>query len=75
LSAEQVLAANPSFIFLADSVCCGQNATTVAARPGWSVLTAVHNGNVVAIDDDIASRWGPRIVDLMRTVAGALSQS
>ena len=73
LSAEQVLSANPSFIFLADSVCCGQNATTVATRPGWSVLTAVHSGNVVAIDDDIASRWGPRIVDLMRTVASALA--
>ena len=75
LSAEQVLAADPSFIFLADSVCCGQNATTVAARPGWGSLMAVHNGNVVALNDDIASRWGPRIVDLMRTVAGALSHS
>lgn len=75
LSASQILAANPSFIFLADSVCCGQNAASVAARPGWGALMAVHNGNVVALDDGMASRWGPRIVDLMRTVAGALSHS
>ena len=73
LSAEQVLAADPTLIFLADSVCCGQNAATVATRPGWGSLTAVRKGNVVAINDDIASRWGPRIVDLMRTVAGAIS--
>lgn len=73
LSAERILSANPSFIFLADSVCCGQSAASVAARPGWNVLTAVHDGHVVALNDDIASRWGPRIVDLMRTVAGAIS--
>ncbi|HEY0804977.1 MAG TPA: ABC transporter substrate-binding protein [Pseudonocardiaceae bacterium] len=75
LSAERVLAANPSLIFLADSVCCGQNARSVAARPGWGVLAAVRNGNVVALNDDIASRWGPRIVDLMRTVAGAVTKA
>lgn len=73
LSAEQVLSANPSFVFLADSVCCGQNAASVAARPGWNALTAVRDGHVVTLNDDIASRWGPRIVDLMRTVAGAIS--
>jgi len=73
LSAEQVLSANPSFVFLADSVCCGQNAASVAARPGWNALSAVRDGHVVALNDDVASRWGPRIVDLMRTVAGAIS--
>jgi iron complex transport system substrate-binding protein len=75
LSAEQVLKSNPSLIFLADSGCCGQNATTVAARPGWSSLTAVRDGDVVALDDDIASRWGPRIVDLMRTVSTAVAKA
>jgi iron complex transport system substrate-binding protein len=75
LSAEQVLHADPNLIFLADSGCCGQNASTVAARPGWHTVAAVRGGDVVALDDDIASRWGPRIVDLMRTVAGAVTKA
>jgi iron complex transport system substrate-binding protein len=75
LSAEQVLAADPTLIFLADNQCCGQNAATVAARPGWSTLAAVRSGNVVALNDDIASRWGPRIVDLVRTVAAAVTKA
>ncbi|HKN96443.1 MAG TPA: ABC transporter substrate-binding protein [Pseudonocardiaceae bacterium] len=74
LSAERVLAANPQLVFLADSQCCGQNAATVAARPGWAALAAVHDGGVVALNDDIASRWGPRIVDLMRTVSAAITR-
>jgi iron complex transport system substrate-binding protein len=75
LSAEQVLATNPDLVFLADSACCGQNATTVAARPGWRALTAVRDSGVVALNDDIASRWGPRIVDLLRTAATAVSKA
>ncbi|HEX5114994.1 MAG TPA: ABC transporter substrate-binding protein [Pseudonocardiaceae bacterium] len=74
LSAERVLAADPDLVLLADSQCCGQNATTVAARPGWGSLAAVRDGGVVALNDDIASRWGPRIVDLMRTVSSAIGK-
>jgi iron complex transport system substrate-binding protein len=44
----------------------------VAARPGWHTLAAVRDGGVVALNDDIASRWGPRIVTLMKTVATAI---
>jgi iron complex transport system substrate-binding protein len=72
LSAEKVLAADPDLVFLADDQCCGQTATTVAARPGWHTLAAVRDGGVVALNDDIASRWGPRIVTLMKTVATAI---
>jgi cobalamin transport system substrate-binding protein len=74
LSAERVLEADPDLVFLADSQCCGQSATTVAARPGWRSLAAVRDGGVVALNDDIASRWGPRIVDLMRTVSSAIGK-
>ena len=72
LSAEFIIRANPQYIFLADTICCGQSAVTVSARPGWSTLRAVRNGDVVALNDDIASRWGPRIVNLLQTVADAL---
>ena len=72
LSAEYVLKANPGYVFLADTRCCKQSEATVAKRPGWSSLAAVREGRVVLLDDDIASRWGPRIVDLLKAVAGAL---
>jgi iron complex transport system substrate-binding protein len=72
LSAEFIIKSNPDYVFLADTICCGQSAKKVADRPGWSVLTAVKEGHVVGLNDDIASRWGPRIVDLLGTVANAL---
>lgn len=72
LSAEYLLEADPDFVFLADSVCCGQDAATVAERPGWDTLGAVRNGRVVALDDDVASRWGPRIVEFLETVVAAV---
>ncbi len=73
LSAEFILKANPDYVFLADSLCCKATAASVAARPGWSAITAVAQHHVVALNDDIASRWGPRIVDLLQTVADALA--
>jgi iron complex transport system substrate-binding protein len=72
LSAEFILRANPDFIVLADTLCCGQSVATVSARPGWSNLAAVKQGRIVALNDDIASRWGPRIVDLLAQVATEL---
>lgn len=69
LSAEYVVKADPDLIFLADTKCCGQSASTVAARDGWDQLTAVKTRGVVELDDDVASRWGPRVVDFLKTVA------
>jgi iron complex transport system substrate-binding protein len=74
LSAEFIIKSNPDYIFLADTICCGQNAKKVSQRPGWSTLGAVRDGHVVGLNDDIASRWGPRIVDLLRRVANSLTQ-
>jgi iron complex transport system substrate-binding protein len=73
LSAEYIVKADPDLIFLADTKCCHQSAKTVAARPGWGSIAAVENGNVVPLDDDIASRWGPRIVDFLSTAAAAVN--
>ena len=74
LSAEFIVSQDPNIIFLADVNCCGANAETVATRPGWSGLSAVVSGNIVAIDDDIASRWGPRLVEYVQAVADGVSQ-
>jgi iron complex transport system substrate-binding protein len=72
LSSEFVVKANPDYIFLADTICCHQNAAKVAKRPGWSDMSAVKNHHVVELSDDVASRWGPRIVDLLKAVADAV---
>lgn len=73
LSAEFIVSQDPNVIFLAD-VNLGVTAETVAARPGWSGLSSVVSGNIVAIDDDIASRWGPRLVEYVQAVADGVSQ-
>ncbi|TMK18978.1 MAG: ABC transporter substrate-binding protein [Actinobacteria bacterium] len=72
LSPEYIIESNPSLIFLADTKCCSQTAETVAKRPGWDKIDAVTSGHVIALDDDVVSRWGPRIVDFLRTVERAV---
>jgi iron complex transport system substrate-binding protein len=74
LSAEYIVNANPDVIFLADTKCCNQSKATVGARPGFSDLAAVKHGHVVALDDDIASRWGPRVVQLLAVIVKASKQ-
>jgi iron complex transport system substrate-binding protein len=74
LSAEYIVAADPDLILLADTKCCGQDAASVAERPGWANLTAVQHDGVVELDDDIASRWGPRIVQLLQEVGDAVQE-
>lgn len=73
LSAEVIVSADPDLIFLADTKCCGETAETVAAREGWGSLKAVTNGNVIELDDDIPSRWGPRIVDFVLAIRDAVA--
>ena len=75
LSAEYILSANPDVIVLSDTKCCGQSPETVAGRPGWSKIAAVRNGHVIPVDDDIASRWGPRTVDFVEIVARAIAEA
>ena len=74
LSAEYIVAASPHVIVLADSKCCGQTPARVAARPGWNTIRAVRNRRVVAVDDDVASRWGPRTASFVRAVAATISR-
>ena len=74
LSAEYVVAADPDVIVLADVVCCGQKPSTVGARPGWDRISAVRTGSIVRMDDSIASRWGPRLVNFFRAMSSALAR-
>lgn len=74
LSPEHILAEDPSLIFLADTKCCDQDAGAVTQRSGWGVLTAVRTGAITELDDDLASRWGPRVVALLESIAAAVDR-
>jgi iron complex transport system substrate-binding protein len=74
LSPEYIVEQDPDLIVLADTVCCGQTAATVAARPGWDHIRAVRTGSVIRLDDSVASRWGPRVVQLVQAVGRALAR-
>ena len=67
------MSADPDLIFLACTKYCGETPETVAARAGWGDMSAVVNGNVIPMDDDVASRWGPRIVEYIEQVGAAVA--
>jgi iron complex transport system substrate-binding protein len=71
LSAEEVIAADPAVILLADEAA-GVTPQSVATRSGWAKLSAVENGRIVVIDPDIGSRPGPRVVDALELIAATL---
>ena len=72
LSAEYIAGQAPDLIVLADTKCCEQSAEVVAQRPAFDTLPAVQEGRILEADDDIASRWGPRVADFAEAVAETL---
>ena len=71
LSSEFIVDTDPDLIFLADGDL-GESLQTVSSRPGWSSMQAVSEGRVIVLDTDIASRWGPRVVDFLEQVKSAI---
>ena len=65
---EKLVVADPQLILLGDAAY-GTTPAQVAARPGWSVMTAVKTGAIRAVDDTLVSRPGPRIVEALRALA------
>ena len=72
LSAEYIVSQSPDLIVLADTRCCGQSRSKISQRPGWATVAAVRKGAIAVIDDSIASRWGPRLVNFVNAVSSAL---
>lgn len=73
LNAESVIKMNPQIIFLDDGPY-GESAATIAARPGWSSISAVKNKHVIVLPLDIPDRWGPRLVEFYRFIAQSTSK-
>ena len=72
LSAEYLISADPDLVMLADAECCDVTPEAAAARPGWDTISAVRTGAVVLLDEDISSRWGPRIPLFVEAVVEAI---
>ena len=71
LTEEYIIEADPELIVITDLLA--YSAQDVAARPGWETVTAVRDGNILVVNADIASRWGPRLPQFVATVAEALT--
>ncbi|HEY5277622.1 MAG TPA: helical backbone metal receptor [Coriobacteriia bacterium] len=69
-SVEQLLKDQPSF-YLGTLGSIGDT-STVATRPGYSGLSAVKDGKVFSLDDNLVSRPGPRIIEGVREIAEIL---
>ncbi len=73
VSVEQVVAAAPDIIILADSLY-GVTPDMVANRAGWEGIPAVKNQSVFPIDDNLVSRPGPRIVAGLAAVIAIIEE-
>ncbi len=73
LSSEYLVAEDPDFIFIADG-SLGVTPESLAERPGWDGMGAIQNGAIEVLDEDLASRWGPRVVDLLRSISDAVAE-
>jgi iron complex transport system substrate-binding protein len=58
---EQLIDANPDVILLGDAAY-GTTTDQVKARPGWSVIKAIQDGSIFAVNDTVITRPGPRLV-------------
>lgn len=74
ISAEYVLDTDPDLVFFAHGDGSVPTDAEVAARPGWDRLSAVTDGGLVFLDVDVASRWGPRLVELVDAVVAAIRE-
>lgn len=71
LTAEIVVQRDPEVIVLADEVA-GVTPESVAARPGWSGITAVKTGRICGVDPSLVSQPGTHVLDALETLARCL---
>jgi len=70
ISQEELIVKNPDFM-LVDAVW-GTTLEQVSQRPGWQVMKAVQNKQVVPMDFNLFSRPTPRLVDAVEMLAKLL---
>lgn len=63
VSEEAILERNPDVIVLWKNDDLTSRKQRLANRPGWKALAALQNDRILAIEDDLLSRPGPRLFD------------
>ncbi len=77
VSEEQVIALNPDYIITTTGYW-GEGPLPeeeIAARPGWEGVSAVVNGCVFAVDGNVFSRPGPRLVEAAQMLQQLLTEA
>ena len=69
---EFVLAQDPEIIVYTSGVMSSTTAESIAARPGWENISAITNDMIFSVDDNLLSRYGPRIVDGLEELAAII---
>ncbi len=69
VTSEFVIAKNPEIIVYTVGVMSTTTPESIAAREGWNNITAVEQSHIYSIDDNLLSRYGPRIVDGLEELA------
>ncbi len=69
VTSEFVISSDPDVIVFTLGVMTTTTADEISERPGWDQITAVADGAIYSIDDNIVSRYGPRIVDGLEQLA------
>jgi iron complex transport system substrate-binding protein len=69
LTPEFIIAQNPQVIVYTVGPMTTTIASDFAARSGWSITFAVSHDKIYSIDDNLVSRYGPRVVDGLEQLA------
>jgi iron complex transport system substrate-binding protein len=72
LTSEFVIAQDPEIIVYTVGYMTTTTADEISSRPGWDVITAVSEGDIHSMDDNLLSRYGPRILDGLENLAALL---
>jgi iron complex transport system substrate-binding protein len=69
---EFVVAADPDIIVYTVGPMTTVDPSDFGKRPGWENITAIVDDAIYSIDDDLVSRYGPRVVDGLEQLAAIL---
>jgi len=69
LTPEFIIAQNPQVVIYTVGPMTTTTSSDFAARSGWSNIYAVSHNKIYSIDDNLVSRYGPRVVDGLEQLA------
>ncbi len=71
LNPEIILTSDPALILVNAPAEDTTKVAEISERDAWGEVAAVKNKNIVAIDEDTSSRYGPRLVEFIESVTEA----